>query len=182
MKVQSHFCKEKDAREVHELDSKYVLNFLEKHEDRKFRAATQKHESLRDYPFAICMPRADRDLDDAIRHDHIAGNPEMLNTVKDIMRQLARAVDYIHSRGLIHGDLKPLNVVRIGEVWKIIDLDAATKIGDEAGSKISSAYAPPELLRQRPGQKLLAKASFDVWSFGIVLFQLVTGEMLFPHA
>jgi hypothetical protein len=40
-------------------------------------------------------------------------------------------------------DLKPLNIMKVGEDWKLIDLDAAAKIGDNAGLTSSTGYVPP---------------------------------------
>lgn len=41
--------------------------------------------------------------------------------------------------------MKPLNLVRVGDRWKLIDLDATAQIAQEnTGFKCSSAYAPPE--------------------------------------
>lgn len=51
----------------------------------------------------------------------------------------------MHSKGVIHADIKPLNIMRKGEQWMLIDLDAVCKISeDSVGFKSSSAYVPPE--------------------------------------
>ncbi len=47
------------------------------------------------------------------------------NTIDD--DQLIRAVGHLHSEGLVHGDIKPLNIVREGERMKLIDLDACCR-------------------------------------------------------
>jgi hypothetical protein len=89
-------------------------------------------------------------------------------------------------------DLKPLNIMKVGEVWKLIDLDAAAKIGKKAGLKSSTGYVPPELLIlsttveasiRDPNQDdaLTAESSFDMWSFGALLYLMITGETLFNN-
>jgi hypothetical protein len=56
-------------------------------------------------------------------------------------------------------DVKPLNIVRIGERWLLIDLDAAARIHDDrVGAKYSTAYNAPELVRP-----LCAEASRQVF-------------------
>jgi serine/threonine protein kinase len=86
-------------------------------------------------------------------------------------------------------DLKPLNVMKVDEVWKLIDLDAAAKVLDKAGLKSSTGYAPPELLTftgngevtpRDPTQNnaLTANRSFDIWSLGALLYLLITGQTL----
>jgi serine/threonine protein kinase len=107
----------------------------------------------------------------------------------------------MHSRGILHADLKPLNFVRVDGQWSIIDLDAAAVIGgDTVGLKSSSAYMPPEAIyadiargisvvrceaaRQRTGVNfdlVLAHESFDVWSLGCIFYQLCTGTSLFKE-
>jgi serine/threonine protein kinase len=82
--------------------------------------------------------------------------------------------------------------MKVGEDWKLIDLDAAAKIGEEAGLKSSTGYVPPELLIlssageacvRDPNQAdaLTADPSFDMWSFGALLYLLITGETLFKN-
>ena len=75
------------------------------------------------------------------------------------------------------------------EQWQLIDFDATVRIGMPAGSKHSVACAPPELLEDIGGRiapilstatnALLAHPSFDSWSFGVLLFHLLTGRPLF---
>ena len=52
-----------------------------------------------------------RVLDDAIRHDNLAGKTSCIEDVRHIMRQLARALQFLHMNGLIQGDVKPLNAM-----------------------------------------------------------------------
>ena len=62
------------------------------------------------------------------------------------------------------------------------DMDAATHTGKPIGKKTSTAYSPPELARVRAsgGEQLqTASTSFDVWSLGVMLFELCTGRTLF---
>jgi serine/threonine protein kinase len=68
--------------------------------------------------------------------------------VRHIGKQLGEALRYTHMLGMIHGDIKPLNIVRLGERWKLIDLDAACELrsGAKAAAKFSSAYLPPEMV------------------------------------
>jgi serine/threonine protein kinase len=68
--------------------------------------------------------------------------------VKDIAKQIAQALEHLHSRGIIHADLKPLNTMEADGRWKLIDLDAAVSYrhSEPAGLKSSTGFVPPELL------------------------------------
>lgn len=95
--------------------------------------------------------------------------------------QVARALDYIHYRQILHRDIKPANVMlsRQGGV-KVMDFGIARDHkheGDltEAGTGIGTpAYMSPE---QILGDKLDARS--DIFSLGVVLYQMVTGRKPF---
>ena len=115
-----------------------------------------------------------------------------------IARQIAEALEEAHERGIVHRDLKPANikVTPDGKV-KILDFGLARAFENEAGSSSGSgeisnsptmsrhateagmimgtaAYMSPEQAR---GKKVDKRA--DIWAFGVVLFEMLTGERLF---
>jgi eukaryotic-like serine/threonine-protein kinase len=107
-----------------------------------------------------------------------------------IALQVARAVGYIHSRRIIHRDLKPENIhLEPGGKVKLMDFGIAKSEGlslTRSGFTLGTPYymAPEQVL----GQVLTPQA--DVYSFGILLFELLTGtkpvggdsvETIFDH-
>lgn len=141
--------------------------------------------------FCIVMPLADRDLYVAMKHDvQFAGGVETLQHTKDTFTQLSRCVGHLHDAGLIHADIKPMNVVLSEGRWKLTDLDNAVLIGEVPSNQNtnSTAYMPPECfemdiaggeiksifgdMSSAKGRAMLAQPSYDIWSLGCILYQL----------
>jgi serine/threonine-protein kinase len=97
-----------------------------------------------------------------------------------ITLQVARALDYAHFRGIVHRDVKPANIMvsRQGEV-KLMDFgiarDDSMRDLTETGTGLGTpSYMSPE---QILGDKLDFRS--DLFSLGIVLYQMVTGQKPF---
>ncbi|GAC1354777.1 MAG: hypothetical protein NVSMB42_12820 [Herpetosiphon sp.] len=93
------------------------------------------------------------------------------------VQQTAAALGYCHASGVVHGDIKPSNIMitPTGNV-KLIDFGIATPIGSSPDGPLvgSPHYVAPERVL---GNELTAAS--DVYSFGIALFELITGQLPF---
>lgn len=121
----------------------------------------------------IYMEYADNgNLSSAIKKQH--GAPFATSQVTDWLRQLASALEHVHSREVLHRDLKTANVfltsagqVKLGDFGVARPLSTYTHF---ASTMVGTPYyLAPEVLRSSP----YAFAA-DVWSLGVILFELLT--------
>lgn len=98
--------------------------------------------------------------------------------IKKWAKDILSGLNFIHSEGIVHADLKPENIMLVSPNSldiKIIDFGSSSAIGDVSYSYIQSRYyrAPEILLGCRYTEKI------DVWSFASLLFELFKGDPLF---
>ena len=126
--------------------------------------------------------------------NRIKAGPIPVDESVGIAKQIADALEYAHERGIIHRDLKPANVkVTNEDAVKVLDFGLAKALeGDPSSIDISTsptisrmatqagvllgtaAYMSPE---QAKAKSVDRRA--DIWAFGCVLFEMLTGKMAF---
>ena len=129
-----------------------------------------------------------------------ATGPNTLEDTLNIARQIAEALEAAHDKGIVHRDLKPANVkITPDDKVKVLDFGLAKAMGEAAGTGGSgkesvlnsptmsamataqgvilgtAAYMTPEQARGAP-----ADHRSDIFSFGIVLYEMLTGRHPFP--
>jgi serine/threonine protein kinase len=101
-----------------------------------------------------------------------------INSIVEIIFKCCKALDYAHRHGIIHRDIKPANILLTGETdIKISDFGAALSVSAETTqvSGIGSpAYMSPEQL-----QEMTLNHQTDIFSLGVVMYQLLTGALPF---
>ena len=128
--------------------------------------------------------------------DRIAAGPIPVDEALEIAKQIAAALEAAHEQGIIHRDLKPANVkVRPDNTVKVLDFGLAKAVSSDASGSSgttsvtmslpasatqmgmvlgTAAYMAPEQARG----KVVDKRA-DVWAFGVVIYEMLTGQRAF---
>jgi len=126
--------------------------------------------------------------------DRLRAGPIPIDEALPIARQICDALEFAHEHGIIHRDLKPANVkVTADDMVKLLDFGLAKALeGDPASADITTsptmsrmatqagillgtaAYMSPEQAKGKPVDRRA-----DIWAFGCVLYEMLTGKMAF---
>ncbi|MGH7201071.1 MAG: serine/threonine protein kinase, partial [Planctomycetaceae bacterium] len=116
--------------------------------------------------------------------ERMAGRQMDLRALKSTLAHCLRALKYLHGRGVVHGDIKPSNMmIDARKRVKLGDFGLARRVSDEGGSllKGTTKYMAPETVSDEFGE--VGPAS-DLYSLGFAAYELMCGsanfETLFP--
>jgi Tol biopolymer transport system component len=129
--------------------------------------------------------------------ERLTAGPIGASEALELARNLAEGLEYAHERGIIHRDLKPSNIkITPDGSIKILDFGLAKALdtkasgtnlansptisvaGTQAGVLLgTAAYMSPEQARGLPVDRRA-----DIWAFGCVVYEMLTGQQPFPGA
>ena len=112
--------------------------------------------------------------------------------VLEIGRQLASALAYAHRHGIVHRDIKPSNILLSsdGKTAKLLDfgvarvgeMDAATASQHLARTQVGQLIGTPRYMSPEQALGLPVGKHSDLFSLGVVLYEMITGKVAFPGA
>ena len=159
-----------EARSAARLSHPHICSVHVIEHDDKHRLDYIVMELVNGRPLSQCIPPGGMPLHSALRYG----------------TQVADALGHAHAHGIVHGDLKPANVmVTVRGEAKIVDFGLAQRIRTPDGATVTEttpsrgvagtfAYMAPETLR---GEGIDQRS--DIWALGVLLQQLVTGSLPF---
>jgi serine/threonine protein kinase len=129
--------------------------------------------------------------------DRLKAGPISVKEALSIARQIANALEAAHEKNIVHRDLKPANIkIAANGVVKVLDFGLAKALESESVVEHASeapthasiatrqgailgtpAYMSPE---QATGQSGLLDTRTDIWAFGCVLYEMLSGQRPFP--
>jgi tetratricopeptide (TPR) repeat protein len=136
---------------------------------------------LHGHPYIAMEYVEGTDLHQEIQRFRTMRPEEKYRRIEEVLVDLARALAYIHRRGLIHRDLKPSNVlIDTEDRCKLTDFGIVKDLDPNADTAISTtlvgtwAYASPEQINGLP-----IDHRSDLYSLGVILFAMLTGRRPF---
>ena len=103
--------RELESRKAGHFEDQYVINVLDSYDgesDKEVMSELYKYK-LSNYPYVIIMKQGSRNLCDIINSERLTGDFEK---IRYMTSSLAKALQHLHSRNIIHADVKPKNCMR----------------------------------------------------------------------
>ena len=108
--------------------------------------------------------------------------PLPVATALELATQIARALSFAHRSGLVHRDVKPQNVLLNGDGQaKVTDFGIARSLDVQRGmTQTGTVLGTSDYIAPEQAQGLHVDEQTDIYSLGVVLYELLTGEVPFP--
>jgi len=164
-------------------DDEYVARF--KHEARS--VATLSHPNI-----VTVIDRGEHENRQFIVFEYVEGDnlkqliqrrgPAPVSTALELAMQIARGLSFAHQQGLVHRDVKPQNVLLNGDGQaKVTDFGIARSLDVKHGmTQTGTVLGTSDYIAPEQAQGHRVDEHTDVYSLGVVLYELLTNEVPFP--
>lgn len=111
----------------------------------------------------------------------LQNGPLSVRRAADVGFQVATALQYAHSSGLVHRDIKPHNImVTPSGLVKVADFGIAKVLSEVSISEEANTIGTAQYISPEQAQNSTITAQTDIYSLGVVLYEAVTGFLPFP--
>jgi len=139
----------------------------------QFRGAFDVQGGAYEGALCLAMELGEGTLRDDLRAGRRLAPEETLGVARDLAEVLA----WLHAQGAVHRDVKPENLLRVGQRWKLGDLGLVRAVEgtleQTATPRGTPRYLAPEAMRSLVGP------SVDVWGLGVVVQECLTGVLAY---
>lgn len=113
--------------------------------------------------------------------DYMIKNPRIpIETIVHIAKQIAAGLSHAHQNGIIHRDIKPQNILMDDNLTcKITDFGIARAYGDTTLTQTNQMLGTVYYLSPEQARGNVATAQSDIYSLGILIFEMITGQIPF---
>lgn len=118
-------------------------------------------------------------LRDELQRLKALGETLPFSEVQRIVGELAEALDYAHGKGIIHRDVKPANILFTPEGQTVLSDFGLAFMIESPRQTITGFVGTPEYMAPEQGQGLRVDRRTDVYSLGVVLYEMLTGQVPF---
>jgi serine/threonine protein kinase len=123
-----------------------------------------------DENIVIVLELCDEDLSSLLKRKKLSSEEK-----KYIFKQIVLGLKYIHSKNIIHRDIKPHNILMCKKIPKITDFGLAKKVDPRLkyikGIAGTPRYISPEIVQNEP-----YTFPTDIWSLGVLFYQIIYGK------
>ena len=108
--------------------------------------------------------------------NHIAKGGLSSDEIKNITAQVAQGLNYLHGQNKVHRDLKPGNILKVNQQYKLADFGLIRTLNNKSHTQTvhnsgTIIYMPPEAFRGD------ISSAWDLWSLGIMLIEMTTNQL-----
>ena len=179
------------------LDRKVALKILHEHYGTdetyvaRFRHEARAVAALSHPNIVTVIDRGDQDGRQFIVFEYVEGEnlkrlvergPAPIATALELALQVARGLSFAHQHGLVHRDVKPQNVLLNGSgEAKVTDFGIARSMSVQHGmTQTGTVLGTSDYIAPEQAQGRRVDDQTDVYSLGVVVFELLTGKVPFP--